>query len=677
MNAKLILVLLLQTSIGSLQSQINYHNFGNQNDSLRLMSLLEETRKVYSRNQFDSVILLSENILEECLELGFLRGVGESYFLKARALNRLGRKEKAMEIYQSAVEQFKAIQDHTRIASVYNNWGLILKSMGRFREAIETGEMALDYIRQKPSDKLQFHILNNLGNSYQNIALFKKASSAYFEALQVLKNQEDSLYKQQMQAEVYINLGIIYFEQKLFSKSIETYQNALEIFSKQELKPQLATVYNNLAVVLIETQDYNKAKHYLLIADSLYRGINGEIGVAICTNNLGKIYRELQNFDDAILKHNQAINTLLEIGNVSYLPSCYLGLGKTFMEAQLVDKAHLSLLKGLQIALKSGQKVPELKLYEGLIELHKSINNLEETIMYYDLYSSLSQELNDQQIGRYIGQQELKEHIEKRDLALESLESEAAFLQFQLNQRNLLLVLSAFIILLVSAFFTLVLRQFRLKALHQSITLEQKILRTQLNPHFIFNALGAIQHYMIDHAPEKAAGYLSKFSKLMRSILECSRTSDTTLSVELENMRHYLELQSLRFSGLFEFSIEMDSEIQPELVRIPSLLIQPLLENAVEHGLIPNQGGQLRVIIQQKNDYIIVYVEDDGVGVDHHRSLNTGRKDKSSLGNTIIRERLSLINRKNKNKILFNIRSRTTIDSNLSGTQASLKIPLN
>jgi len=678
MKLKLFVVLILQTAISPLRSQINYgYNYGNQNDSLKIMRLLEETREIYVRDQYDSVVFFSEKILEECQELGFSRGAGESYFLKARALNRLGRKEKAMETYQYAVEQFEAIQDHERIASVYNNWGLILKALGRFREAIETGEKALDHIRRNPSNKLEFHILNNLGNSYQNIALFKKASSAYFEALQILKNEEDSLHKQQMQAEVYINLGIIYFEQKLFSKSRETYQSALKILQKQGLKPQLATTYNNLAVVYTETQDLNEARTYLLIADSLYKETNNQIGVAICTNNLAKIFRELQKFDEAILKHKQAINSLIEIGNVSYLPSCYLGLGRTYMDAQLIDKAHLSLLKGLQIALKSGQKVPELKLYEGLIELHKSVNQMEQTIMYYDLYSSLSQELNDQQIGRYIGQQELKEHIERRDLALESLESEAAFLQFQLSQRNSLLVLSAILIILVTAFFTLAFRQYRLKALHRNIALEQKILRTQLNPHFIFNALGAIQHYMIDHAPEKAAGYLSKFSKLMRSILECSRTSFTSLSVELENIRHYLELQSLRFSKLFEYSIELDSNIQPELIRIPSLIIQPLLENAVEHGLIPNQGGQLRVIIQQRKDHIMVRVEDNGVGVDRHRLLSNGRKNRISLGNTIINERLTLINRKNKNKILFNIRDRTEIDNNLSGTQASLQIPIN
>jgi LytS/YehU family sensor histidine kinase len=301
---------------------------------------------------------------------------------------------------------------------------------------------------------------------------------------------------------------------------------------------------------------------------------------------------------------------------------------------------------------------------------------MEETIMYYDLYSALSQELNDQQIGRYIGQQELREHIEKRDLALESLETEAAFLQFQLNKRNALLALSLLLIMLVSAFFALAFRQYRLKTSHQNMALEQKILRTQLNPHFIFNALGAIQHYMMDHAPEKAAGYLSKFSKLMRAILECSRTSHTSLSVEIDNMKHYLELQSLRFPKLFKYSIDVDADIQPDLIRIPSLLIQPLLENAVEHGLIPNHGGRIRVVIQQKEDHIIINVEDDGVGIDRHKLLRIHNRDKQSLGNTIINERLSLLNQKNKGKILFDIKNRYDLDENLSGTQASLKIPL-
>ncbi len=674
MKPKYLLVLVFSIFHLFSKGQQSKYFTGKSEDSLKVMEMLNVARNIYNNQYFDSVISLSESILERSLEIDFSRGVGESYFLKARALNRLGSWNKAIEMYGKALDFFGSLNDHRRMASTYNNWGLILKAIGRFREAIEAGENALQQVSLMPHSRLNFHILTNLGNSYQSLAQFRKATSSYFESLKVLKNEKDSIYKERMQAEVYINLGIVYYEQKLYSKSLEIYHEAQSILESQQMKPQLATVYNNMGVTYTETQDFKIAEKYLQQSLELNDRLNDKLGIAICINSFAKLYYSLDKFDDARAAHSEAIESFRSLNATGYLPESYLGLGKTFMKAKNTKEGHLALLKGLQIALKSGQKVQELKLYEGLITLHKSFDELEMALMYYDLYSSLSQELNDQQIGRFIGQQELKEHIDKRDLALKSLQSEAALLEFQINKRNVLLVLSVSVIILITALFSMIYRQHQLKSMNQNFALEQKLLRAQLNPHFIFNALGAIQDYMYNKTAREAARYLSKFSKLMRSILESSRTSQTTLSTELETMKYYLDLQSLRFNKPFHYTIEIDPELDPDLIQVPSLIIQPLLENAIEHGLRPKQGGWLKIEIKQLMDHIVIAVEDNGVGLENSNKVN---KSKQSLGNTITFERLSLINRKSKNKILFKVESRSKIEAGLCGTRASLEIPIN
>jgi len=674
MKPKYLLVLVFSIFHLFSKGQQSKYFTGKSEDSLKVMEMLNVARNIYNNQYFDSVISLSESILERSLEIDFSRGVGESYFLKARALNRLGSWKKAIEMYGKALEFFGSLNDHNRMASTYNNWGLILKAIGRFREAIEAGENALQQVSLMPPSRLNFHILTNLGNSYQSLAQFRKATSSYFESLKVLKNEKDSIYKERMQAEVYINLGIVYYEQKLYSKSLEIYHEARSILESQQMKPQLATVYNNLGVAYTETQDFKIAEKYLNLAYNLYVELNYKVGMAVSSDNFGKIYYAQLKYDKAIEQHQQAIRELQQLHATAYLPATFLGLGESYLAANRPEKAQLALMKGLQIALKSGQKVQELKLYEGLITLHKSFDELEMALMYYDLYSSLSQELNDQQIGRFIGQQELKEHIDKRDLALKSLQSEAALLEFQINKRNVLLILSISVIILITALFSMIYRQHQLKSMNQNFALEQKILRAQLNPHFIFNALGAIQHYMYNKTAREAARYLSKFSKLMRSILESSRTSQTTLSTELETMKYYLDLQSLRFNKPFQYTIEIDPELDPDLIQVPSLIIQPLLENAIEHGLRPKQGGWLKIEIKQLMDHIVISVEDNGVGLENSNKVN---KSKQSLGNTITFERLSLINRKSKNKILFKVESRSKIEAGLCGTRASLEIPIN
>jgi signal transduction histidine kinase len=495
--------------------------------------------------------------------------------------------------------------------------------------------------------------------------------------MNALKGEKDSLKREKLEAQVYSNLGIIYYEQKIFAKSLEIFHEAESILLKYNMRAQLAVLYNNLGDTYTETQEFNKAYEYLQQSQELNKEFNDKVGVAICMNSFGNLYYSLDHFDDAIEAHLKAIKSFQILGATSSLPESYLGLGRTFLEAGNTKDAHMALLKGLQIALKSGQKLQELELYVELVALHRSNDQLEMALMYYDLYSVLSQELNDQQIGRFIGQQELKEHLDKRDLALASLQSETALLEFQITQRNTLLILSILVIILISSLFTMVYWQHRLRSMNKNFALEQKLLRTQLNPHFIFNALGAIQHYMYNKTPHDAARYLSKFSKLMRSILESSRTSKTTLSTELETMKFYLDLQSLRFNKPFQYTIELDPELDPDLIQIPSLLIQPLLENAIEHGLRPKQGGHINIEIKQETDHIVIAVEDDGVGLEYSKKNKQYENGKQSLGNTITVERLSLINRKSKKKILFKVESRSQIEEGLSGTRASLIIPIN
>jgi LytS/YehU family sensor histidine kinase len=225
----------------------------------------------------------------------------------------------------------------------------------------------------------------------------------------------------------------------------------------------------------------------------------------------------------------------------------------------------------------------------------------------------------------------------------------------------------------ISVMFILFFRQHQLKTLNKSIILEQKILRAQLNPHFIFNALGAIQHYISLQASDKAALYLSKFSKLMRAVLESSRTGTNSLSNELEALKNYLDLQSLRFSGPFSYTIVVDNLIEPDLVYLPSLIMQPLVENAVEHGLLPKEGGELSINISQVNERIKIQVEDDGVGIDNTEHEATHGRDGAGLGMLITRERLALLNKQN---IHFEVVNRTQYNPSLTGTIASLELPL-
>ncbi len=119
--------------------------------------------------------------------------------------------------------------------------------------------------------------------------------------------------------------------------------------------------------------------------------------------------------------------------------------------------------------------------------------------------------------------------------------------------------------------------------------LKQRLLRSQMNPHFIFNSLSGIQNFIVTEKSTKASIYLSKFATLVRNILDSSVKEYVTLEKEIATIENYLELQKVRYAGKFEFSIKTDDAIDPESTMIPPMLAQPFIENAIEHGIVHSE----------------------------------------------------------------------------------------
>jgi len=190
-----------------------------------------------------------------------------------------------------------------------------------------------------------------------------------------------------------------------------------------------------------------------------------------------------------------------------------------------------------------------------------------------------------------------------------------------------------------------------------NIELEQKLLRSQMNPHFVFNSLTSIQNYVLGNHSFKASHYLAKFSKLLRLILENSRNNTITLQREVQTLDHYLNLQKIRYEDKFEFQLAVDPSLDQEAIKIPPMLTQPFVENAIEHGFKPaDYRGKLTVRIEGKNDYIKAIIEDNGIGIRGSQRLRDQSENvHQSLATRISEERIKNINRFNKRKIILYI----------------------
>jgi ligand-binding sensor domain-containing protein len=177
--------------------------------------------------------------------------------------------------------------------------------------------------------------------------------------------------------------------------------------------------------------------------------------------------------------------------------------------------------------------------------------------------------------------------------------------------------------------------------------LEMQVLRAQMNPHFLFNCLSSINNFIMKNETEQASDYLTKFSRLMRTVLNNSKNAYISLEDELEMLGLYLDLEKLRFGNRFSYCIDMDRNVDPLSIFIPPLLFQPFVENAVWHGLVhkTDRDGKLKITLQSDGKTLVCLIEDNGVGRASARDLESKSAEKNkSMGIQITRQRLELIN---------------------------------
>ena len=196
-------------------------------------------------------------------------------------------------------------------------------------------------------------------------------------------------------------------------------------------------------------------------------------------------------------------------------------------------------------------------------------------------------------------------------------------------------------------------------------------LKLQMNPHFIFNAMSAVQHYMTTNDSKMAGNYLARFAQLMRSVLENSRSEYIDLAEEITMLEGYLTLQRLRFQDSFAFTIKVDEQLDPDEIAVPPMFAQPFIENAIEHGVSQiKSGGRIEISFALENEMVLLQIKDNGVGLEKARQnkQNTYKKHKS-MATDITRQRIALYQKSLKKNIRFEI------DSQEGGTIVRFWLP--
>jgi len=466
----------------------------------------------------------------------------------------------------------------------------------------------------------------------------------------------------------YLDYGLNYHVQfkkdkELVRKGILLYLKAIEVARENKLYPELSLIYIDLALaynVLGSEEDVKNGIDYLYkaksIADTLKELFYSEL----------MVYNQLARLDSKKGKYNSAITIAKKGLDITQ---------EKFKNVSPEDYGNPFFIINDRLYFKNEVRIT----HSILFNIYKKLGDYENALEHYILMEKAEQEVYDQDNKDLIAMLEAESHDEKTNNQIQALAKENEIKDLRLNQSRILLFgLGAMIVVLLLMGF-LFIRQNKQKNEHRTVVLEQKLLRLQMNPHFIFNALSNIVSFIEEHKNDSAIRYLSKFSKLLRITLENSREDQILLDDEIEGLRNYLELQKLRFEDKFEYIIDVDEQIDPEEITIPPLLIQPFIENAIEHGVRAKETkGHIYLRFLLKENKIHCEVEDDGVG--REKAWETKyqtRKEHKSLATEIIKDRIRAINRRMKQKIKLEIIDMKSETMEVVGTKVVIDLPIN
>jgi tetratricopeptide (TPR) repeat protein len=444
-----------------------------------------------------------------------------------------------------------------------------------------------------------------------------------------------------------ITLSSAYAHLEQYQNAQEVALDALKIAEEIGNPTLLGKVYNRLFNLHIALDDFDIALQYILRSDSLFEVLRDTASLSACKNNIGAVYLKIENYDHAIKYFKQAVFLHAKEEDKRPLISSLNNLGYAYMQVKDFDNAikymHQSISLNNQIACivnpapyKGLGKIYQIMdmadssnfyyakafyIYEKEAKYSDMINTLNNLISSNFIYKNYNEAISWQTIRDSV--QEIRWKKEKEELLsfanvnYEVLKKEQEVLQQKQKSRNNYMILSFMVLLLIILLFaiTAMYSNLRLRSEKNTTELEHKLLRIQMNPHFIFNTLAAIQHIILDGDHVKSIKIIAKFSRLMRQTFEYVRRESISLNQEISMISNYVETQQARFNHKFIYLLNVDKTIDLDKVKIPPMLLQPFIENSIEYGLRHlKKPGKLRVDILSEGDFLQFKVRDNGIG---------------------------------------------------------------
>lgn len=566
-----------------------------------------------------------------------------AFYLKKNAQKSIQFLTEALSQSNSKSENAEAYE---LLADVYMEWKQYDLAVSNYRISLQN--LMKNQVRLK------------LAKAYENNKNYQESIDGY----NTINKTELSNYQLTI---LYEGLGDTYNAIKKYDAAINTYKKGLEVARKYLIAPKVTDLNSKIAQTYSASGKPEKAQDYfvnsltLASKENKKRAVEEKVTVADFQNSNRGYEAEIQ-LRKEVLKDVEDIERDSTITNESPLTSQKQNykIGNAYFMKGDFANAIPYLEKSIKEADKKEDLIVKKDATKKLSDLYEDSGDYAKALATYRDYTEIVDELyikKEQEISQAA---RFSRDIATKQNRITSLETDRQLSQseYQLateqNKRQKLIIYSlvgGLILLLVTAYFMF---KFIKQQKFANNLLALKSLRSQMNPHFIFNALNSVNSFIASNDERTANKYLSDFSQLMRSVLENSDEDFISLTKEIELLELYTKLEHFRFKDKFDYKIQVEENVNVDEFQIPPMLLQPYIENAVWHGLrYKSEKGHLDIHISAKSENeITITIADDGIGRQKSKDLKTDhQKKQNSKGMGNIKKRVAILNEMYKDKV--------------------------
>jgi tetratricopeptide (TPR) repeat protein len=580
--------------------------------------------------------------------------INDSYLMEAQ---EIGRKNKNI----------------TQLARINNLLGQRFRNRAQYGEAMKYHQKALDLATRAGDKDLLANVYNQIGVVYRRIDDNPMALEMHAKALDLAEESGDSATI----SSAINSIGNVNYNLRRYVSSIEYFRRSLAMSWNQNSKLGLAINHNNLGESLLKLGEVDSAlMHFFTSLDYNYQ-INSMVGQSICFNSIGGAYIDLDRPHKALEYLEKALHINEELGDLMQVSISHSRIGETYMDMDQLEEAEMHLKKSVEVAKNIGVLYQIEEGSQLLSQLYEKRGDFHEALRYFKTAVAHRDSIINAKNIHHLATQEAIFESERQRERIDQLNQETIRQRSMLDRQRFYLITALILVLTISFAIVMIVRQLQLRSRYKNVRHQQRLLRSQMNPHFIFNALSAIQVFILEHDIEKSSRFLTDFARLMRQVLQSSTHDYISLKEETQILGYYLELQRLRFSETFDYQLHIDNSLKLEEIMVPPMLTQPFIENAIEHGIKPvGNDGQIHVHFKEDNNRVVIEVVDNGIGIDASKEASEKEKGHESMAIKITRERLDMLRRDSGGRTELSIMDKKQINPFDRGTVVRIVIPL-